>query len=81
VDATKTGMQFGFYKNGAGTGLWKTTTNQNQRQGAEDRALSGPITNKMKGTFQKQCKGHSMGATTFLVHAVIWLMTRSMCDA
>jgi len=61
--------------------LWKTTTNQNQRHGAEDRVLFGPITNKMKETLQKQCKGHSMGATMFLVHTVIWLMTRSMCDA
>ena len=51
------------------------TTIQNQRQGAEDRALFGPITNKMKGTFQKQCKRLSMGATTFLVNAVISLMT------
>lgn len=57
------------------------TTIQIQRQGAEDRALFEPITNKTKGTFQKQCKGHSMGATMFLVHAVIWLMTWSMCDA
>jgi len=37
--------------------------------------------NKMEETFQKQCKGHSMGATMFLVHAVILLTTRSMCDA
>jgi hypothetical protein len=39
------------------------------------------ITNKMKGTLQKQCKGHPLGGTTFLVHAVNQLMTRPMCVA
>jgi hypothetical protein len=28
------------------------------------------ITNEMKGTLQKVCKGHPLGGTTFLVHAV-----------